>query len=129
MNAGTYTITATDANNCSWSQSITIIEPDTLIANINSSNIPCFGLDNGSLVVQASGGTQPYTYHWFHDPTQSSHIITNMHPGYYFVSVVDANGCSDTASTHITQPDELILVEQIHNVSCKGGHDGYITLM
>ena len=51
-----------------------------------------------------------------------------MHPGYYFVSVVDANGCSDTASTHITQPDELILVEQIHNVSCKGGHDGYITV-
>ncbi|HPL03660.1 MAG TPA: gliding motility-associated C-terminal domain-containing protein [Bacteroidales bacterium] len=128
LSAGIYTITATDANNCSWAQSITIIEPDTLIANINSSNIPCFGLDNGSLVVQTSGGTQPYTYHWFHDSNQSSNIITNMHPGYYFVSVVDANGCSDTASAYITQPNELILTEQIHNVSCKGGHDGYITV-
>ncbi|MCK9498333.1 MAG: gliding motility-associated C-terminal domain-containing protein [Bacteroidales bacterium] len=126
LNAGTYTITVTDANNCAWSESITIIEPDTLIANINSSNIPCFGLDNGSLNVQAIGGTQPYTYHWFHDANQTSHIITDMHPGYYFVSVVDANGCADTASTYITQPNELILTELIHNVSCKGGHDAYI---
>ena len=49
-----------------------------------------------------------------------------MHPGLYFVSVVDANGCADTASALISQPDELILSETIFNVSCKGGHNGYI---
>lgn len=128
LNAGTYTISVTDANNCTWAESITIIEPDTLIANINSSNIPCFGLDNGTLNVQTLGGTQPYTYHWFHDSNQHSNIITNLHPGYYFVSVVDANGCSDTASTYISQPNELLISEIIHNVSCKGGHDGYIII-
>lgn len=126
LEAGTYTISVTDANDCLWTQSITIIEPDTLITNIASSNIPCFGLDNGLLTTQTTGGTPPYHYYWFHDLTVNSHLLTNMHPGYYFVSVVDANGCSDTASAMISQPDQLILDEFISNVSCKGGHNGYI---
>ncbi|HNQ68105.1 MAG TPA: gliding motility-associated C-terminal domain-containing protein [Bacteroidales bacterium] len=124
--AGTYTVSVTDANDCLWSQEITIIEPDTLITNITSSNIPCFGLDNGILNAQTTGGTPPYHYYWFHDLNNNSPIITNMHPGFFFVSVVDANGCSDTASTTISQPDDLILDFIIKNVSCKGGHDAYI---
>lgn len=124
--AGVYTISVTDANACLWSQSITIIEPDTLVTHITSSDIPCNGLDNGILNAQTSGGTPPYHYHWFHDLNNNSQILTNMHPGLYFVSVVDANGCADTASALISQPDELILSETIFNVSCKGGHNGYI---
>ncbi|MDD4149289.1 MAG: gliding motility-associated C-terminal domain-containing protein [Bacteroidales bacterium] len=124
--SGIYTISVTDANDCQWTQNIEIVEPDTLVANINSSNIPCFGANNGSLNVQTTGGTPPYTYHWFHDLNYEEHIITNMHPGYYFVSVTDANGCADTASASISQPNELILDFNIKNVSCKGGHDAYI---
>ncbi len=124
--AGYYTISVTDANDCLWTHSVTIIEPDTLTTEITSSDIPCNGLDNGILNAQTSGGTMPYHYYWFHDLNNNSQILTGMHPGLYFVSVVDANGCSDTASALISQPDELILSELISNVSCKGGHNGYI---
>jgi len=124
--AGVYTVSVTDANDCLWTESVTIIEPDTLITNISSSDIPCFGYDNGILNAQTTGGTAPYHYYWFHDLNNNSQIITNMHPGFYFVSVVDANGCSDTASTTISQPDELVLDFVVNHVSCKGGHDGYI---
>lgn len=124
--SGEYTVSVTDANNCLWTQSITIIEPDTLITNINSSNIPCFGFNNGILNAQTSGGTSPYHYYWFHDLNNNSQIITNMPPGLYFVSVVDANGCSDTASTLISQPNELMLDFIVKNVSCKAGHNAYI---
>ena len=124
--AGYYTVSVTDANDCLWTEMIQIEEPDSLITNIVSSNIPCFGLDNGSLNAQTTGGTEPYTYHWFHDLSHNTSILTNMHPGYYFISVTDANGCSDTASTNISQPDELILDFFIQNVNCKGGHDAYI---
>lgn len=124
--AGYYTISVTDANDCLWSETIQIIEPDSLITEITSSNIPCFGLDNGTLNAQTDGGTPPYTYHWFHDLGHNTPILTNMHPGFYFVSVTDANGCSDTASASISQPDELILDFITSHVNCKGGHDGYI---
>lgn len=126
LSAGVYTLSVTDANGCLWQENIIIHEPDSLIANITSSNIPCFGLNNGSLNVTTAGGTPPYTYHWFHDLGHNTHMLTNMHPGYYFVSVTDANNCSDTASARISQPDELILDFEIHNVSCKGGHNGHI---
>ena len=124
--AGIYTISVTDANNCLWQENIEIIEPDSLITSVTSSNIPCYGLDNGILNAQTEGGTPPYTYYWFHEIDNNSQIITNMHPGYYFVSVTDANGCSDTSSTTISQPNELILDFFINDVSCKGGHDAYI---
>lgn len=124
--AGVYVVSVTDANDCLWTETIQIIEPDTLITNITSADIPCFGLDNGILNAQTDGGTEPYHYYWFHDLTDNSQILTNMHPGYYFVSVVDANGCSDTASAMISEPNELILDEFISHVNCKGGHDGYI---
>ncbi len=124
--AGYYTISVTDANDCLWQETIQIIEPDSLTTEINSSNIPCFGLDNGSLNAQTDGGTPPYTYTWFHDLENNTPILTNMHPGYYFVSVADANGCADTASAVISQPNELLLDFIIYNVNCKGGHDGHI---
>jgi gliding motility-associated-like protein len=124
--AGIYTISVTDANDCLWSENIEIIEPDSLITNISGTDIPCFGLDNGSVNAQTNGGTPPYTFQWFHDLSINSQIITNMEPGFYFVSVTDANGCSDTASAMISQPDEIILDFVISHVNCKGGHDGYI---
>ncbi len=126
LTAGYYTISVNDANDCLWTETIQIIEPDSLITEITSSNIPCFGLDNGILNAQTEGGTPPYTYQWFHDLEHNSSILTNMHPGFYFVSVTDANGCADTASAMISQPNELILDFITSHVNCKGGHDGYI---
>ncbi len=128
LTAGNYTISVTDALGCTWSETYTIVEPDTLIANLISSDIPCYGLNNGILNAQVQGGTPPYTYHWFHDMTENSPVLTEMAPGYYFVSVVDANGCSDTASVSIWEPDELLLNLEYQNVSCKYGNDAYITV-
>jgi gliding motility-associated-like protein len=128
LTAGNYTISVTDALGCTWSETYTIIEPDTLIANVSSTNIPCFGLNNGILQAQVYGGTPPYIYYWFHDLNNNSPILTNMHPGYYFVSVVDANGCSDTASAYINEPDELQINLVYQNVSCKYGNDAYISV-
>lgn len=124
--AGVYTISVTDASDCLWQENIEIIEPDSLITDISSSNILCFGSDDGALNAQTNGGTSPYTYYWFHDVTNNDSNITNVHPGYYFVSVTDVNGCSDTASATISQPDDLILDFVVSDVSCKGGHNGYI---
>lgn len=128
LSAGNYTISVTDANGCLWSETYTIIEPDTLVAQVSSTNIPCNGLNNGILQAQVQGGTTPYTYYWFHNLSANTPILTNLHPGYYFVSVVDANGCSDTASAYITEPDELLLNLSYQNVSCKYGNDAYISV-
>ncbi len=124
--AGTYTISVTDANDCLWTETINILEPDTLIATIEHTNIPCAGDNSGSISVHVTGGTPDYTYFWFHNPQENSSELTDLNPGLYMVSVIDKNNCSDTATVIISQPDRLVLDFFIKDASCKGTNDGYI---
>lgn len=124
--AGPYTISVTDANNCLWTEIIYVHEPDSLIATVEYVNIPCAGDDSGEIIVNVAGGTPDYTYHWFHDQTQGSNHLADLHPGLYMVSVVDANNCSDTATAIISEPDELLLDFTIKDASCKGVNDAYV---
>ena len=125
LDAGPYTLSVTDANNCLWTQTIYIYEPDSLIASISNTNIPCAGDNNGTITVNVTGGTPDYNYFWFHDPSQNSNQLSGLHPGLYMVSVVDQNNCSDTATVYITEPDALLLDFFIKDVSCRGGNDGH----
>ena len=59
--AGTYTIQIEDNNGCSYSASETITQPTVLVVSQgNVTNVSCFGGNNGSLSVNASGATAPY---------------------------------------------------------------------
>lgn len=55
--AGTYTVTITASNNQSTVIPITITQPDVILDNATTSNIPCFGGSSGSITVLPSGGT------------------------------------------------------------------------
>jgi gliding motility-associated-like protein len=101
--AGTYTVTVSDANNCTASATITIAEPPALTAQLNANNVTCAGANNGALVVVASGGTPNYTYTWS-DPTLSGANPINVAAGAYTVTVSDANGCTAVASATIIAP-------------------------
>jgi hypothetical protein len=71
VNAGTYTATVTDMNNCSYTTTITLTEPAVLVSSVSSytfvggNNISCFGLNDGAIATTVSGGTQSYQYNWF----------------------------------------------------------------
>ncbi len=103
IGAGTYTITATDANGCSKSSTITVNQPAAaLVATANSTNINCSGNQTGMVEIIASGGTSPYNYHWNTGSTSSQ--INNLGSGTYTVIVTDQNGCQLTNTFTITQP-------------------------
>jgi len=96
--AGTYTITVYDSNNCSATNSVTIIDspgPAVQITNIVPENC---GFLNGSLTAVSTGGTPPYTYQWSTIPVQNTSISTGLPTGIYTVTVSDANGCTTMAS-------------------------------
>ncbi len=125
--AGTYTVTVTDANGCTDTTSSTITEPATLIAaSTVNSNISCNGLSDGSATASASGGTMPYTYAWNNGITTAA--ISGVTAGTYTVTVTDANGCTDTTSSSITEPTVLNASASVNsNVSCNGFTDGSIS--
>ncbi|HXK80772.1 MAG TPA: gliding motility-associated C-terminal domain-containing protein [Bacteroidales bacterium] len=126
--AGTYTLSVTDHNGCLWTDITMVTEPDTLISMIIDTDITCFGDNDGTITVSTNGGNPPYNYTWFHNPTINTPELENLPPGFYMVSVTDENNCSDTVSTYITTPDELIVNIETEHISCYGMNDGIIYL-
>lgn len=109
LSAGSYTLTVIDANTCT-NTSVAVIASSggaTVNATIQS-NVSCSGGNNGSALVNASGGTPNYTYSWSNGISGAT-AITGLTAGNYFVSVTDASGCTNIASVNITEPAAIAL--------------------
>ncbi|NBV68260.1 MAG: hypothetical protein EBR74_06955, partial [Flavobacteriia bacterium] len=118
--AGSYTYLVTDANGCTNSTSISVTQPSLLVSNVVPTQITCFGANNGAAIVFYSGGTAPYSVLWSNGLTTNS--VNNLAPGNYTVNVSDANGCQNTLSFTITQPNLLVAsVNQLLPILCFNG--------
>jgi PKD repeat protein len=93
---GTYTVTVTDAGNCSLSGYIKITENPVLTVSAGADQTICFGTST-TITALATGGNSTYSYEWNNAATTSS--IT-VQPGVYSVTVKDGSGCTakDTIS-------------------------------
>ncbi len=125
---GTYVITVTDANACISTATIIVIGATAPTAVITSStNILCFGGNNGSATVTPAGGNPPYTYSW--SPTGGTGSTgTGLTAGVYTVTVTDANACIVTDTVAITEPPILTSTLISSNVLCNGGNSGSATI-
>ena len=122
--AGTYTVTVTDANACTKTQTFTITQPALLVATQSQTNVLCNGSATGSASVIVSGGTGAYTYLWSPSGGTTANA-TGLAVGNYSVLITDANGCSITKTFTITQPPVLATAAgTVNNVSCNGGANG-----
>ncbi|WP_316805660.1 beta strand repeat-containing protein, partial [Pedobacter nototheniae] len=128
LNAGTYNLTITDANGCSTTQSVTIIQPAAaLSANNTAVNVKCFGEATGAIDVTVSGGIAPYTYAWTGGTTATTEDLSNLAAGTYNLTITDANNCSTTQSVTITQPAAALSASNSAvNVKCFGDATGSI---
>ena len=126
--AGTYTCTITDANGCTFTHSVTIINAGSPTASIvSSTNILCYGGNNGAATATATGGSSPYTYAWSPSGGNAA-VATGLIAGSYTVTVADANGCTSTASVTLTQPPLLTASATSTPVLCNAGNTGSATV-
>lgn len=105
--AGTYTVTVTDANDCTTSGSW-VVEywPEGIWLMDSTVDVTCFGLNNGFSHIGAMSGTPPYAYLWSTGDTTSD--VFNLTPGNYTVTVTDANGCTNFWNVSVNQPTQLL---------------------
>lgn len=125
--AGPVIVTVTDNNGCQEIETITINEPPALVLNTTTTNVTCNGQCDGTASVSVSGGTPGYTYLWT-PGGQTSSSLSGLCAGVYQVIVTDANGCNDTATATVLEPDSITLTAVVTDVSCPGASDGAIDI-
>lgn len=97
LSEGTYTVTVTDAANCTATASGTVVNSPFSISN-DVGPATCEGIFNGSIDLIISGGLQPYMVNWGDLPgSNNPKNRTGLEAGTYVVAVSDASGCTAEA--------------------------------
>ncbi|OFX41966.1 MAG: hypothetical protein A2X08_12575, partial [Bacteroidetes bacterium GWA2_32_17] len=128
---GWYIVTITGVGGCAVIDSINLIEPDTMLVSfINIQQVNCGGDCSGSVTAQASGGTPSYTYQWdANADSATTAMIDSLCANLYFITVSDANGCSQNLNFEVTDTSNMsLLVSGSSMVSCFGKCDGWVTV-
>ncbi len=121
--AGTYSVSATDQNNCLLIGDIVISEPAEVNLIVDVIDALCFGT-NGSATANPVGGTAPFVFEW------SNGLIgqtVNIPAGNYSVTSTDAQTCKQTGTLIINEPAGINVITQQTDISCYNGNDGEIT--
>ncbi len=138
MPADLYSLSITDDNNCSESfpDLLTIGQPSPVSVVFNSStDVTCFGGNNGTADVTVSGGTIPYNFDWTGDLTghnsgaeDPDDLVADM----YNLVVTDNNSCEEIIDdiVEIEEPADLaVVVDNIIHVDCNGEQTGAVEII
>jgi hypothetical protein len=92
----------TDADGCGLiSPPILFIENEGVYLISGSTKETAPYADDGAAWVEPITGTPPFSYNWSNGGLDS--IITNLEPGFYSVTVTDANGCIDSSDIEVEE--------------------------
>lgn len=116
---GEYTIIATDAEGCSFAFPFVITGPEDISVQSQVQHISCFGLNDGSLELDITGGVPPYSLLW--NDGISEEDRTNLGPGIYSVSITDNTGYNKSIDFEILEPEPLDASVNMGSILCAGG--------
>ena len=121
---GIYTVTVTDANGCQSIESIVVSDFDCAMSlDVLVQPISCNNANDGYAEVYPIGGTEPYTFDWSNGATTD--VVSNLGPGTYTVTVIDANGCPWIENITFTEPPVLSLAaSNVVPADCNGNSTG-----
>ena len=126
LQADTFNIIVTDGNNCTTDTTVIITEPDAISLNETVTNVECFGQANGTIALSINNAINPYSVLWSNNETTDS--IGNLTEGEYSVTITDNNNCTAYDTIHITQPENISIIENISDITCYGYNNGAISL-
>ena len=139
---GLYVVRVVDINGCiaTFKDTFNITSPSNSLnftyvqPAVNGYNISCFGADDATLTVTATGGNgytySGYTYRFDNNNWQTNNILTNIPAGIRQIAVKDARGCIVTKPVSFLQPNDSLKISLISktDIQCFGDSTGSITL-
>jgi hypothetical protein len=119
LSAGTYTVTVTDSYGNTVSQDVDVTEPSEIQISTDYTTSPCFGMCDGEIAVNVTGGTPGYDYNWSPSATNSA-TISSLCAGDYYVTVTDILGCTQSSIIPLTEYSEVIVNIGGDQIICEG---------
>ncbi|MCJ7449331.1 MAG: gliding motility-associated C-terminal domain-containing protein, partial [Bacteroidales bacterium] len=146
LTEGYYTVTVTDVNGCMIKDSVRINLPPSLLFTKtvsdpygNGFNISCAGDNTGYINITTTDGLAPFVFSWQRTGggfTASTKDISGLSAGQYILTITDANLCTATDTTDLTEPGELSIIFNIStsiaggfNINCAGDSTGSIEVI
>ncbi|MBT6684759.1 MAG: T9SS type B sorting domain-containing protein, partial [Bacteroidetes bacterium] len=128
LQANSYVVIVTDANNCIEIDSIIVVEPTELTIDDSIVHIGCYGDTSGSINLQIYGGNPGYSIEWSNSLTTNQ--IVNLSNGTYLVTITDTKFCTLTDSFIVNQPlsELLATTDTAIDVLCFGDSTGSINI-
>ena len=109
------------SNGCTATDSVLVTQPAPVAISFVISPVVCYGQQNGAIQVNSIGGVGNYTYQWSNGAQGA--LNSSLGAGNYNVVVSDANGCTVTGFTMVTQPASLVIASSSSPATC-GLSDG-----
>ncbi len=98
LTASTYSVTVTDANGDTAMATAMVVQAGFITLDVTTT--PVTGRPpNGTASAVPFGANGPFTYLWSNGETTAT--ITGLSPGFYTVTVIDADGCTATATAEV----------------------------
>jgi gliding motility-associated-like protein len=127
---GNYSVTVTDADQCTGTQYFVLDDPDKLSANVNINGPKCFSFSDGSVILGAAGGTPEYRYFW-NDVLVDGTLVENLTTGNYRLRITDSRECLFDTAIIIKEPPPLKLsFDEANSVSpfCPDWQNGALAI-
>ena len=98
-----------------------------LNVQVSNFNPTCYGLNDGEVVIDITGGTQPYIINGL-EISGTQFIAGTLAEGNYYFDVTDATSQMASADVTLVAPAQLIVQAVVSNVSAYGGANGGIDI-
>ena len=125
LTAGQYTVTVTDANGCTLSQTNTISQPTAVTFGAPTiNNVSCNGGNDGTVTITPTGGTGAYSYTW--NGAAGTNPQAGLSANTYAVVVTDGNNCTFSTTVVVTEPAAIVLALVATDATCFGAPNGSV---
>jgi len=116
---GTYELTGVSGlGDCmGTAQGNVVINFVDLASSFTDTPVSCFGVTDGDIDLEVTGGTAPYQYEWTGGlPPQADH--DDIAAGDYVVLITDANGCTLSSNVRLRSPAQLEANIRLRGADC-----------
>lgn len=126
LNSGNYTVTVTDAVNCTASESFDIDSTGSFTIDLDALNASCPGVDDGQVTLTVNGANLPLSYSWSNGG--QSEDLLNIGVGIYSVTISDANNCTVSAIDTVFADENIRVFAGISQPICPEDETGAIKI-